>query len=778
MGRQRVDYKNFKSFYHAGETGSSRPLTQREHDIQKIMRIREMRQGIPLPPSPLFERQHARYSGPDAGEYILGPWKGALKSDSLAYELVGKLHAGGKRMTQEQVEQALKILASVEARTERSIPVTERAAAVTTVKTTPVQEKPKVQILEKELRHKFDCEKNLVIEINDTCWNKMQCWINMTTKEISGLGCVKQTKGGKFVVYDVFLFEQENTYTFTDIDDLAVQKLMLELDEMDEKDGGTRFQDMKFWWHSHAELEVQWSTQDDHNIEKKLFGDNTDGKAVCPWWLSVVLNKKGKVNTRLDIAQPWLTLERIGYRVKNTIPKEIVDFCKAEYDKKVKEPTATVVSSTASAYGRGFSRYYGGETEDEMYGGDFDWKKDGKGGTTGFQSRPLEQTKGQTPLPGIDQEAYITKPDGGKGLFKATSLQAYRYWENEIVAGMVHLYQTCLELGIRGSEITGLAFRPAKIPNISTKKIWDAATQKHTESDDQYEWIVFGNVKNLDYLLTVWPEANSMHLGRILTLSESSGGARVPIINQVQYNERYGRIGIGTYPTWDYTDATCECAVGLILSYPNSERIIPVPLLGDIFVNDDIIKDELGTTTETEKEKADRTAWETDDGEWGEPVNTAKSEEKVETGKDTVSQSVVSDPTTTEIAEEEESLDGDLYDDMISFAASSHKSDIVTRIHGWLLRMERDTVIDAIEMMQESLEGDNNPEHNLSAMIAGLSDGEVIEVAMNLVKGNHEEAFADIFMVLKAMAYCPGCYEPLHESVQQCPQCRMHITMN
>lgn len=774
------NYKDFKSLYHLDgvrRTGT-RPLTRRETAIAGIMSLREnVRKGIPLPPSPLFENRGTRHLLPEMGEKPLGPWKGALQSESLSFELIGQCGVGGKRMTEDQVKEALKILASVEASAERSIPVSERAS---TAAATTTQTKPVVQVLEKELRHKFDAEKAVIIDIADHCWNKMQCWIGMTTKEISGLGCVKQTKGGRFLVYDVFLFEQENTYTFTDIDDIAVQKLMVELDEMDEKDGGTRFQDLKFWWHSHGDLEVTWSAQDDHNIEKKLFGDNTDGKPVCPWWLSIVLNKKGKINTRLDIAQPWMTLERVSYRVKNTVSKELVAFCKAEYDKKVREPkTAYQTGTAATGITRGGA--YATDYEDEMYGGDFDWENWRKGRETNGNQRPLETT-GYTATPSADQEAYITTPTGGKGLFRATSLQAYRHWEEEIISGMMLLYQLCLDQGFKATEIGGLAFRPTKIPGITCRRTWDVDAKAHVDVDDQYEWIIFGNVKNGDYLLTVWPGSNAMHLGRIVTISEVSGGKRVVVTRRDHYNERYERMGLGTHPTWIYATPEDECVVGIILTGVPITSTIPYDQLGDIFFNDDVIKQDLdsGPAAETAGEKAEvEGQWGANDDEWD--AQTAAQEEK-KPDKDTATQDAADDQAEQEIEAEVDARtmeeEGDLYTEMLLFAGASHKSDICRRVYGWLTKMDRETVIDFIAAMEEELKGDELPEHSLSSIVASCMDDEVVELAMNMVRDAHEEAFAEAFMLITCKAYCPSCYEPLHEAVAQCPNCKMHVIMN
>jgi hypothetical protein len=196
----------------------------------------------------------------------------------LATTILGQTSIATEKMTLKEMEEELEKLEDAEPKAETK---TETETTVETVK--PVH-------------HKADIDGNILITFEESVWDKMVHWVSLTHKEISGLGCVRMEKDEIFHVYDIFLVDQKNTASFTDTDDDAVRKLMLELDALDEKDDGKRFEDLKFWWHSHAYGAVDWSMQDDHNIQEKLL--TPDGKPRIPWWLSLVLNKNGKINTQ------------------------------------------------------------------------------------------------------------------------------------------------------------------------------------------------------------------------------------------------------------------------------------------------------------------------------------------------------------------------------------------------------------------------------------------------------------------------------------------------
>lgn len=112
------------------------------------------------------------------------------------------------------------------------------------------------------------------------CKAEIMHYVDKATGEVSGLGRVQKTTNGDLMVTKVYLLDQENTGSSTDLDEDAVAKLMYESRE----DEG----DLNFWWHSHVNMGVFWSGTDMETIRQ--FGKNG-------YLLSTVFNKKNEHRT-------------------------------------------------------------------------------------------------------------------------------------------------------------------------------------------------------------------------------------------------------------------------------------------------------------------------------------------------------------------------------------------------------------------------------------------------------------------------------------------------
>src|SRR5690625_7291909 len=72
------------------------------------------------------------------------------------------------------------------------------------------------------------------VRYTDRAYSKIQQWVQLCPKEISGYGTVKIVDD-HFVVTDAFLLEQEVTSVTTEIDALATAHLMDELSDREEE---------------------------------------------------------------------------------------------------------------------------------------------------------------------------------------------------------------------------------------------------------------------------------------------------------------------------------------------------------------------------------------------------------------------------------------------------------------------------------------------------------------------------------------------------------------
>lgn len=132
---------------------------------------------------------------------------------------------------------------------------------------------------------------NPKVHIDERVFQKIMYWCNKANKfEVSGLGnVIYDAATNAFIVNEVYLLEQENTGTTTDINDAAIGKLMHE--HFKSKIKG----DLNFWWHSHADMNVFWSGTDMATIEQ--LGGNG-------WFLSTVFNKKEEMRSAYHASSP------------------------------------------------------------------------------------------------------------------------------------------------------------------------------------------------------------------------------------------------------------------------------------------------------------------------------------------------------------------------------------------------------------------------------------------------------------------------------------------
>ena len=117
------------------------------------------------------------------------------------------------------------------------------------------------------------------IVIHQSAYDKIMYLVNKTDFEISGLGKVKVIDGIP-TVYDIILLEQENTRGDTEISAEAICNA--EFDHIQSGDEG----ELKFWWHSHANMQVFWS-QTDHDAINQL--------TETGWFIHGVFNKRSEV---------------------------------------------------------------------------------------------------------------------------------------------------------------------------------------------------------------------------------------------------------------------------------------------------------------------------------------------------------------------------------------------------------------------------------------------------------------------------------------------------
>lgn len=116
--------------------------------------------------------------------------------------------------------------------------------------------------------------------IDNQVYRKIMHWVNKSDHEVSGLGIVALEPDGIMRVTHAMLLPQVNTGTSTDIEPEDAAKMLYKCKDLPG--------DLRFWWHSHVNMEVFWSGTDMDTIKKIGAGG---------WFLSTVFNKKREMRT-------------------------------------------------------------------------------------------------------------------------------------------------------------------------------------------------------------------------------------------------------------------------------------------------------------------------------------------------------------------------------------------------------------------------------------------------------------------------------------------------
>ena len=164
------------------------------------------------------------------------------------------------------------------------------------------------------------------VMIEDSVYKKVMHWVNKSRFEVSGLGIVRVEKDGILRVVDAILLPQKNGSAHTDIEPEDVNRALF---QMRETPG-----DLRWWWHSHVQMQVFWSGTD-HDTIKKV------GKGG--WFACTVFNQKNEVKSCYYAEEgqrtPWGTMPLMidDLPTKVTMiedPREVE--WNAEYEKNVK----------------------------------------------------------------------------------------------------------------------------------------------------------------------------------------------------------------------------------------------------------------------------------------------------------------------------------------------------------------------------------------------------------------------------------------------------------
>jgi hypothetical protein len=140
----------------------------------------------------------------------------------------------------------------------------------------------------------------------------MYALVDECPREVGWLGLVERVPNG-FLVDDIYIPEQTCTSVSTTISPDGLIKLSTELISRDKT--GEILNRLRFWGHSHVNMEVEPSRQDDIQIEE--FGQNSD------FFIRAILNKKGKIKCDLFLFDYGITFLDVPWNI--VIPTPTAD---------------------------------------------------------------------------------------------------------------------------------------------------------------------------------------------------------------------------------------------------------------------------------------------------------------------------------------------------------------------------------------------------------------------------------------------------------------------
>ena len=139
--------------------------------------------------------------------------------------------------------------------------------------------------------------KNNMFNYTQKVIQKLKYFTEGTNGEISGLGKSEFEDNEMISILDVEIFKQKCSGGSTVLDEGAMAQFLNELIIKGEDPAK-----WNVWWHSHADMDTFWSTTDEGTIEE----------TTTPFLISIVVNKKLNILTRLDVFKPFRFTFRQG----------------------------------------------------------------------------------------------------------------------------------------------------------------------------------------------------------------------------------------------------------------------------------------------------------------------------------------------------------------------------------------------------------------------------------------------------------------------------------
>ena len=171
------------------------------------------------------------------------------------------------------------------------------------------------------------------VYIKPTAYAKMAHLVDLVDKEVGWLGTAYKTENnGVIVIEDVILFHQEVNSTTCEITPEGLSEFAEELLQLES--GLEKWNNIKLWGHSHVNMGVSPSTQDDKQME--VFADHNE------WFLRIIANKSGEL--KVDLFDYKANISYLDLPWEIFLPElfDTREFIQEEIKEKVKEKSYTI----------------------------------------------------------------------------------------------------------------------------------------------------------------------------------------------------------------------------------------------------------------------------------------------------------------------------------------------------------------------------------------------------------------------------------------------------
>lgn len=185
------------------------------------------------------------------------------------------------------------------------------------------------KFLGKEHRPRIDGQPNTMrVVMPVKTYLKMKYYIKHASGEVGGIGVVTK-KDTTLIIDDVFLLKQKATGGHFELDGGELARFVAELS----KTRPELLPKLKLWWHSHVNMGVFWSGEDDDTFERLL-----KHNGEMDYFVGLVGNKKLEIRARCDVESNIGVIQFDNLATKiNINDDDIESKMKQEVKSKVKQ---------------------------------------------------------------------------------------------------------------------------------------------------------------------------------------------------------------------------------------------------------------------------------------------------------------------------------------------------------------------------------------------------------------------------------------------------------